>query len=351
MSAGRYVRANRSRIGAVLVAIVAIWALATWLEVPLDSLITVGYLERSLSAATPIALAAVGGLYAERSGVFNIGLEGFMIFGAVNAVGVAWLLAGDGPVTETHLWLGIVGSVLICVVYTSIFAVLLIRYKANQIVAGLAVWILGLGFGPLTAVLLWGSQSSPRVGRISQLTIPGLAEIPVLGDVLFDASPVVMLTLVLVGLAWLFMYRTQYGYWIQAAGENPEALDTAGVSVNRIRYAAVIFSGAMAGLGGAILAVGLSSGFTGGGLTMVDGRGWIGIVAYLFGNYNPIGAFLAALLFGAANMFQVQLQTANIEVSATLTGLLPYVVVIVVLTLYGRTRMPSRVGEPYESES
>lgn len=350
MSVGDVVRRNRLRLGALVVALALAAVVAAWQGIPLERVVTTGFLERSLQAATPIALAAVGGLYAEKSGVFNIGLEGFMIFGAVNAVAVAWIASGGGPVGQVHLWIGLVGAVLISVLYTVVFAVILIRYKASQIVAGLAVWILGLGFGPFTAVVIWGSQSSPRVGRINGVSVPVLSEIPVLGDVLFQTSPLVLLTLVLVAASWVVLYRTRYGYWLQAAGENPEALDTAGVNVNRVRYAALIFSGAMAGLGGAVLSIGLSSGFVGGGLTMVDGRGWIGIVAYLFGNYNPVGAFGAALLFGAADMFQIQLQTIDVALPATLTGLLPYVVVLVVLAAYGKTRIPSNVGEPYESE-
>ena len=343
---------SRSQIrGGALVALLLVGlAVIIWQDFPIAAIVTVGFLERALQAATPIALAAVGGLYAERSGVFNIGLEGFMIFGAVNAVAIAWFAAGGESVGQMHLWIGVVGAVAFSVLLAVIFAFFLVRYEADQIVAGLAVWILGLGFGPFLAVTIWGNQSSPRVGQLSDLTVPLLADLPVLGRVVFDTSPAVSITLVLVALSWVVLYRTRYGYWLQAAGENPEALDTAGVSVDRVRYGAVVFSGATAGLGGALLSIGLSSGFVGGGQTMVDGRGWIGIVAYLLGNYNPLGAFVAALLFGAADMFQIQLQTVDVELSATLTGLLPYVVVIVVLAVYGRTRMPSAVGEPYENE-
>jgi simple sugar transport system permease protein len=143
-----FARRYRYQIGALGGAVVLALAVSVWQDIPIERVLTVGFLERSLQAATPIALASIGGLYAEKSGVFNIGLEGFMIFGAVNAVAVAWLAAGSGEVTQAHLWMGLVGAVAISLVYTIVFAVLLIRYKASQIVAGLAVWILGLGFGP-----------------------------------------------------------------------------------------------------------------------------------------------------------------------------------------------------------
>lgn len=350
MSFGESIFRTRVRIGtAAMVAVVIIAVLLVLVgDVPIESILTIGYVNRSLQAATPIALAAIGGLYAEKSGVFNIGLEGFMIFGAITAAAMLSLLSG-GSSTQGDVWLAIAASVAITLVLTVIFAVILIRYKADQIVAGLAVWFLGLGFAPFTATLLWGSRNSPGFASMNRLVVPYLSEIPVLGAIFFNQSPLVWLTAILVVAAWGFLYHTRYGYWIQAAGENPEALNTAGIDVNRVRYAAVIFSGAMAGLGGAVL-LAHAGNFIGTGDTMVDGRGWIGIVAYLFGNYNPLGAAVAALLFGGLDMLQVQFQTAGINVPNRLIGLFPYVAVVVVLTVWGKTRMPSAVGEPYETD-
>ncbi|WP_248515237.1 ABC transporter permease [Salinarchaeum laminariae] len=320
-----------------------------WLGLPYGDVFTVGFAERALQAAMPIALAAIGGLYAEKSGVFNIGLEGFMIFGAVNAAAVSWILAG-GSASQLDLWIALVATVLLGLIYTAVFAVLTIRYKADQIVAGLAVWFLGLGFGPFTAVVMWGGVSSPPLSSLDTVTVPVLAEIPVLGRLLFDANPLLWVTIAIVLASYVVLYRTRYGYWIQAAGENPEALDTAGVSVRRVRYAAVMFSGAVAALAGGMLSIGIGNGFTGTGTTMVDGRGWIAIVAYLFGNYNPILTALASLLFGAAQMLRIQLGTIGVDLPSSLLEQFPYVTVIVVLTLVGATRVPSAVGESYESE-
>ncbi|TYT61218.1 ABC transporter permease [Natrialba swarupiae] len=336
MSVADYAQRERVQLaGATVVALLIAAAVFTFVfDIALERLLTVGFLTRSLEMATPIALAAIGGLYAEKSGVFNIGLEGFMIFGAFSAAATMYLLGGTSP-SQLDVWLAIAIAVLISAILTVFFAVLLIHFKADQIVAGLAVWFLGLGFAPFTAAIIWGSRSSPGLESINSLA--------------FGQSPLVVLTVIVVLASWVFLYRTKYGYWIQAAGENPEALDTAGVDVNRVRYATVIFSGAMAGLGGAVL-LAHAGNFVGTGETMVDGRGWIGIVAYLFGNYNPIGAAAAALLFGGLDMLNVQFQTVGIEVSARLVNLLPYAAVIVVLTAWGKTRMPSSVGEPYESE-
>ncbi|WP_135806387.1 ABC transporter permease [Halorussus marinus] len=348
MSVADYAARNRVRIGAAVGLLAGAALLAALLDLPVAAIVTVGFVERTLQAATPIALAAVGGLYAEKSGVFNIGLEGFMIFGAANAGAVAWLSGGGSP-TQLDLWVGILAAVLLSLAYGAIFAALTIRYEADQIVAGLAVWFVGLGFGPFTAVVLWGNRNSPRLASVADLTVPVLSELPVVGPVLFDTSPLVALAALAVGISWVVLYRTRYGYWLRAAGENPEALDTAGVSVARVRYGAVIFSAAMAGLAGAVLLAHAGS-FTGTGDTMVNGRGWIGIVAYLFGNYNPIGAGAAAVLFGGLDMLQIQFQTAGIEVPNRLVNLFPYAAVVVVLTVWGSTRMPAAVGEPYESE-
>nr|WP_249191508.1 MULTISPECIES: ABC transporter permease [Halorubrum] len=307
-------------------------------------------MERALQAATPIALAAIGGLYAEKSGVFNIGLEGFMIFGALFGAVTAWTASGGDGVGQADLWFGVLVATLVCGLLAALFAVLLIRYEADQIVAGLAVWFIGLGFGPFISTVVWGGVSSPSLPNIDNVVVPVLSEVPIAGRLFFDASPLVMFTVLLAVGAWVVLFRTRYGYWVQAAGENPEALDTAGVDVNRVRYATLVFSGLMAGLGGAVLSIGIGSGFTGTGVTMVDGRGWIAIVAYLFGNYNPLGTYGASLLFGAMDMLQIQLQTVGISLPGSITGLFPYVAVLVVLVVVGYTRVPAAVGEPYAKE-
>jgi ABC-type uncharacterized transport system permease subunit len=352
MSVGDYAARNRFTVGVlgVFVAVLVLGGAATLLDLPGDELLTVGAFERALQAAMPIALAAIGGLYAEKSGVFNIGLEGFMIFGALTGAATPWLLAGGESIGQTDLWVGLLAAVVVCSILAVAFAVLTVTYEANQIVAGLAVWFIGLGFGPFTATVIWGGVSSPTLPNIDALTVPVLSSIPVLGRLVFDASPLVLFTILLTIAAWVVLYRTRYGYWVQAAGENPSALDTAGIDVNRVRYTTVIFSGAMAGLAGATLSIGIGSGFTGTGATLVDGRGWIAIVAYLFGNYNPVGTFLASLLFGAMDMLQIQFQTIGISLPGSITGLFPYVAVLVVLTLVGYTRVPAAVGESYDTE-
>lgn len=344
--------ATRHRWGVLTGIVVFAFAIlgAFFPDTLIGQFVTTGTFERALRLSAPITLAAIGGLYAEKSGVFNIGLEGFLIFGAFVAAGSTWLVSDGGEISQTDLWISVGVAVLVTTLLAALFAVFTIRYKANQIVAGLAVWFLGLGFAPFGAIVLWDQVNSPPLTRINDVSLPLLAKIPVVGPVLFESSPMVMLTIVIVAISYLVLYYTRWGYWIQAAGENPEALDTSGVSVNRVRYVAVIFSGTLCGIGGAALSVAFSAGFVGRGVTMVNGRGWIAITAYLFGNYNPLGTFGASLLFGGVNALQIQFQTAGIAIPNRLAGLFPFFAVLIVLTLVGQTRMPSAAGEPYETE-
>lgn len=344
--------ANRHRL--TLATVVVVFALALFgtlfPDTFLGQLVTPGTFERALRLSVPITLAAIGGLYAEKSGVFNIGLEGFLIFGAFVAAAATWVVSGGSDITQFDLWVSVLTAILVTTALAAVFALFTIRYKANQIVAGLAVWFLGLGFAPFGAIVLWDRVNSPSLSRIDDVALPVLSDIPVVGPLLFEGSPIVLMTLVIVIVAYVILYYTRWGYWVQAAGENPEALDTAGVSVNRVRYAAVILSGLLCGLGGAALSISFSAGFVGRGVTMVNGRGWIAITAYLFGNYNPLGTFGASLLFGGVDALQIQLQTVGIAIPNRLSGLFPYFAVLIVLALVGKTQMPSAAGEPYEAE-
>jgi simple sugar transport system permease protein len=332
------------------VGLVALLYAAAFPQSFVGKLLGVAVLDRSLRLSVPITLAAIGGLYSEKSGVFNIGLEGFLIFGAFFAAASATVISGESDISQIDLWLSVLTATAFTTVLAFIFAVLTIRYEANQIVAGLAIWFMGLGFAPFGAIVIWGRVNSTSLASIEYVTVPVLSEIPLLGEIVFDTSPLVLIMLVVVALAYVVLYYTRWGYWVQAAGENPAALDTAGVSVTRVRYAAVTLSGLLCGIGGASLSIAFSSGFVGRGVTMVNGRGWIAIATYLFGNYNPLGTFGASLLFGFVNAAQIELQTIGVNIPSRLVGLFPYFAVLIVLVLVGKTRMPSAAGESYETE-
>jgi len=312
---------------------------------------TSSVLASALRLSVPICFAALGGIFSEKSGVINIGLEGLLIISAFTAIYAADV---TGSTLQGYL-LGVLSSVVLA----AVFAVVVIEFRADQIIAGLAVWLIALGLAPFASKVVYGGPNTDSVATpptVTDLTsgIPGVAGvletlsgIPFFGA-LFDASLSVYLMLIAVVVSWYALNRTTFGRWIRASGENPDALDTAGINVSRIRYAGVLVSGVFAGMGGAALSLDLSQ-FTGNGPTMVNGKGFIAIVAYLFGNYNPVGAFLSTLLFAGLDALQNALQLQNIGVPNQLIRVTPFVTVIIVLAFVGRTRLPDAAGEHFES--
>ena len=309
--------------------------------------ISTTYLSSALRLTVPIAFAGMGGIFAEKTGVINIGLEGLLIIGAFTAVASVWALSGT-PI-GSNVWVAFLIAILASAFVAWLFAVVCIEFKADQIIAGLAVWLIALGVAPFGSIIIWQRTNSPSVESFSAISVPVLSELPAVG-VVFVATPPVLLLVVAIPFSWWLLNRTTFGMWIEASGEDPKTLDTAGIDVHRVRYMGVIISGIYCGIGGAGLALNTGQ-FVGSGDTMVDGRGWIGLTTYLIGNYNPIGAAAASFLFAGLDALQLQLQQiAGYEVSSTLVGIIPYVAVLVVLTFVGRTRLPSAAGEPYESD-
>ncbi|SHG84910.1 ABC transporter permease [Halobaculum gomorrense] len=315
-------------------------------------------LAAALRLSVPIAFAALGGIFAEKSGVINIGLEGLLI---VSAFGGVYVTSITGSV-----WLGLLGGVAVSTLLALLFAIVCIEFRADQIIAGLAIWLIALGLAPFASTVVFGSTNAsagttfPSIGRLlansglpvvstaGVAALDALAGVPFFGA-LFEASPMVYLMFVAVGASWWTLNRTSFGRWVHASGENPKALDTAGVRVSRVRYAAVLLSGVLAGVGGAALSLSLGQ-FVGNGPTMVNGKGFIAIVTYLLGNYNPVGALLSTLLFAGLDALQLSLQGQNVlAIPRPLVRTIPYVSVIVVLALFGKTRLPEAAGEHYES--
>ncbi|WP_435179558.1 ABC transporter permease [Halorussus sp. AFM4] len=300
-------------------------------------IVDANYVRAVLRLAVPIAFAALGGIFAEKSGVINIGLEGLLIISAFTSIAVAATIGGADP-SQLELWLGFWVAVLASVLFSLLFAVICIEFKADQIIAGLAVWLIALGLAPFASKVIWGQVNSPPVATLNNVDL-----------LVAEVNPPVVMMLVAVPAAWYALNRTAFGRWIEASGENPKALDTVGVDVRKVRYAGVLLSGFFSGLGGAGLALGRVGQFIGGGATMVNGRGWIGITAYLFGNYNPLGAFGASFLFAGLDALQIRLQQLGYSIPSELIGIIPYVTVVVVLAFVGHTRIPDAAGEHYES--
>jgi len=317
----------------------------------LDALLDTGYASAVLRVAVPVAFAAMGGIFAEKTGVINIGIEGFLILSALSSIVAVVGLTDAGVSPQMALWIGFLAGIVVSVGAAFVFAVFVVRFQSNQVIAGLAIWLISLGLAPFVSLVLFESVNSPSVGTFGTWAIPVLSEIPVLGSVLFDASPMVYLMLVSAPLCWYVLRSTQLGRYIRACGDNPRALDTAGVSVSRTRYKGILISGVLCGIGGAGFTLGQLGRFVGAGETSIGGRGFLGIVAYLFGNYNPIASVGGALLFASFDALQFRLQQiAALDVPQQLFQVLPFIVVILVLMFVGRTRIPAALGEHYDEE-
>ncbi|MFC4356422.1 ABC transporter permease [Halobium salinum] len=330
-------------VAAVLLAGLVLWGFA-FPETQAGRFVAI-LTDRSTLAATlrlsvPIAFAALGGIFAEKSGVINIGLEGLLI---VSAFGGVYMADVTGSV-----WMGLAAGIVASTLLALLFAVVCIEFRADQIIAGLAIWLIALGLAPFASQVVYGGPNTASVDTVDAIVIPGLSSIPFFGA-LFSATPFVYLMFGAVAASWWTLNRTSFGRWVNASGENPKALDTAGVNVTRVRYAAVLLSGVLCGFGGAALSLSIGQ-FVGSGSTMVNGKGFIAIVTYLFGNYNPVGALLSTMLFAGLDALQLTLQARDVfAVPQPLVRTIPYVTVIIVLALFGRTRIPKAAGEHYES--
>ena len=293
-----------------------------------------------LRFATPLVFAAMGGMLCERSGVINIGLEGMMLMGAFFGIFVADL-AGSWFVGALA---GMAAGGVLAVVH----AVFSIALRADQVVSGFAVNFLALGITGYVFVAHYGDQGTPGdVPRVPELTLPGIEDLDFFGTAIGSASVLTWVALALVPLLALYLFRTPSGLRLRSVGEKPRAADSVGVPVIRTRYAAVIASGLLAGLGGVFLSVGLVGSFN---ENMTDGRGYIALAAVIFGSWRPFGALAAALLFGFSSAVAQRLPAFS-ESLAVLFQALPYVLVLIVVAgLIGRSRPPAAIGVPYVKE-
>jgi simple sugar transport system permease protein len=312
------------------------------------SILTLSLVFSTIRLATPLVWAAIGGLYSERSGVINIALEGLMLAGAFTAAAVTFY---------THSpWAGIGAAMMAAAFFALLLAVVCIRFKANEVVAGTGINILFLGLpAVLSGALFLSSGSTPQVPREELLpTLSQVLPIAPQWRILTDVSVVSFLALLVVALTSYVLHWTPFGLRLRSVGENPEAADAAGIRVNRIRYAGVVLSGVLAGVGGAYLSIGQSSLFT---RNMTAGRGFIALAALIFGKWRPVQTMLACVLFGFADALTIQMQgvaklPSGEDVPVQFIQMIPYVVTIVVLAGFiGQSRAPGALGVPYDKES
>jgi simple sugar transport system permease protein len=293
-----------------------------------------------LRFATPLVLAAMGGMLCERSGVINIGLEGMMLMGAFFGIFVA---------DQAGSWfVGALAGMAAGGVLAIVHAVFSIALRADQVVSGFAVNFLAFGITGYVFIAHYGDQGTPGdVPRVPELSLPLIEDLDFFGTAIGSASVLTWVALLLVPLLALYLFRTASGLRLRSVGEKPRAADSVGVPVLRTRYLAVISSGLLAGLGGVYLSVGLVGSFN---EIMTDGRGFIALAAVIFGSWRPGGALAAALLFGFSSAVAQRLPAFS-ESLAVLFQALPYVLVLIVVAgLIGRSRPPAAIGVPYVKE-
>jgi len=332
---------KRVNLVITLMATVGILAFLVWATRG-KSINLTGMLVSSLVRATPIALAAHSGLYSERSGVVNIGIEGMMLVGAFTSVVFA-------SITD-NLFIGVMAGILAGMVLGWLHAVLSIRYMVNQIVSGAGIIILALGLTSYLqrAVLNLYPELNQPGSAIAAVPIPVLWRLPVIGPVLFNQSPIIYALFILVVATQIIMYQTRWGLRTRAVGEHPKAANTLGINVFRTRYVSVLISGAIAGLAGTYMSIGAAGRFNEG---MTAGKGFLGLAAMIFGNWNPGGALLGSLIFGFFDSWQEKLSILQVGIPVDLLGMAPYLATMIVLAgIVGRARMPAADGQPYEKE-
>ena len=294
-------------------------------------------LSTTLIMATPMLVAAMGTLFIERSGIINIGNEGFMIMGALMGV--------VGSYVSGSAFVGALVAMLSAGALGLVFAFFTITLRANQVVTGLAVNAIAAAVTSLLFRQIFGlSASVPRIETFETLPIPLLRDIPVLG-VLFEQTAVGYLAFLLAPLTTFVLRRTRLGLTVRSVGENPLCCDTLGIHVQRTRYLSVLYGSMMAGLGGAFVSMGQLSFFTVG---MIAGRGYMTLAAIVFGNYTPWGIMLACVLFGAVSSLQYMLQATSSLIPYQLWVSFPYLFAVLALCLYRtRSKAPACSGQPF----
>lgn len=342
LGAIQLIRGFGTRWAVVLGLVVALFVFGflTWVAAD-KSMSLIGILQLTVLKALPITFGALSGLLCERAGVVNIAIEGMLLSGAFTGAVVG---SGTGNIVAGLVAAGIVGATL-----GLLLAVLSIRYRMDQIIAGTVINILAAGITSFAATrILQAHREFNEPERFPQIALPVLSDIPIIGPMFFNGNIFLFGLFILIGLIHYGLFYTRWGLRVRAVGEHPRAADTVGINVRLTRYRNVVLGGMVAGVGGAYFTLGSTGSFV---QDMTAGRGFIGLAAMIFGAWTPIGAFLASLVFGFADALQARLSILNIPLPSEFLLMAPYLVTIAVVAgLVGRVRAPAADGRPYEKE-
>ncbi|PKN91729.1 MAG: ABC transporter permease [Chloroflexi bacterium HGW-Chloroflexi-6] len=300
--------------------------------------VLIGILASGIRLATPYLYAAIGETFGQRSGVLNLGVEGQMLMGAFTAFYVT-LRTGN-------VWLGLLAAVLVGALMGLAMAFISIRLRAEQGISGIGFYLFGLGMSDLLFQKLLGEVKT--VSGFPAVEIPFLSDLPIVGEIFFRQNLLVYLAFLLVPVAWFVLNKTTLGLKIRAVGENPQAADTLGVSVAKIRYLTVTMGGVFSAVAGAALSIANLNVFQ---QNMTSGLGFIAVALVYFGGWRPFGVMFGALLFSMINSLQLWMQVLNVPIPSDFAVMMPYVLTIIVLVLtVGRIRGPSALSKPFVRE-
>jgi simple sugar transport system permease protein len=299
------------------------------------------YLAASIRLAIPLAFAALGGMYSERGGVLNIALEGMLLTGAFASAAASFYTGNP--------WLSVLAAVVAGGMVGLLHAFLCVSLRVNQLVSGLAINLVASGLTSFSARLVFNDASVQKLAGFEAIRIPGFANIPFIGELLFQQDIFVYLLIFLIIFSTYFIFHTSPGLTLRAVGEYPQAADTAGISVVKVRYLAVVASGCLASLGGAYLSLVQIKYFAEG---MTAGKGFIAIAALIFGKWHPIGSGLASLLFGATEALQLRIQALGVNIPYQFLIMLPYAIALLALIgFFRKSPPPAALGIPYSQRS
>lgn len=299
------------------------------------------FLAATVRTAAPIMICATGLVFSAKAGIVNISAEGMMLIGAVTAV--------MGSQMSGSVWVGLLFGMFFTMLVSLIFAFFTITLHADQTVVGMAINIFGLGMSTTLSRFFFRTElGGARIDSFLPVEIPFLSGIPILGRALFTQTLPVYIILVFIPLAYFVMFRTDLGLRVRAVGEHPKACDTVGISVSRIRYGTILYSGLLAGFAGTFVSLGAVSFFA---EDMVAGRGFMAVAAVVFGGYNPLGVLGASLIFGSGEALMFRLQTSGANIPFQFLLMIPYAITILAICgLVGKAKVPAATGRPYYKE-
>ncbi|MBB4823869.1 simple sugar transport system permease protein [Sporosarcina luteola] len=303
----------------------------------------------TIAYAAPLIFTAIGGVFSERSGVVNIGLEGLMVMGAF--VGIVFNLFFADTFGSWTPWVALLVAMLVSAAFSVMHAVASISFRADQVVSGVAINMLGIAIALFTVKMIYGKGQTDFIQeKIARINIPVLQDIPVIGPMFFKSVYGSSVLAILVAiLAWFIIYKTPFGLRLRSVGEHPMAADTMGINVTKIRYIAVIISGGLAGIGGAVYSQTMTGDF---GHATINGQGFMALAAMIFGKWHPIGAMAAALFFGFAQALAISAGSIDVEfiqkIPSVFFLILPYALTILALAGFiGKANAPKASGTPY----